>query len=76
MDQFGRFQGVELKLLRIRAGLRQYRVAQELSVPPTTLCDWENGRKPVPPRQGQRILAAIARLSLRTGFEGGHDGHA
>jgi transcriptional regulator with XRE-family HTH domain len=73
MDQFGRFQGVELKLLRIRAGLRQYRVAQELGIPPSILCDFENGRKPIPPRQGQRILAAIDQLSL-TGIKGEHDG--
>jgi transcriptional regulator with XRE-family HTH domain len=69
MDQFEKFQGIDLKLRRIRAGLRQYRVAQELSIPPSTLCDYENGRKPVPPRQGQRILAAINHLSVRGGTE-------
>lgn len=63
MDQFERFDGMELKLRRIRAGLRQYRVAQDLGIPPSTLCDYESGRKPVPVHQGQRILAAIARLS-------------
>jgi transcriptional regulator with XRE-family HTH domain len=76
MDQFGRFDGMELKLLRVRAGLRQYRVAQELGIPPSTLCDYESGRKPVPPRQGQRILQAIDRLSLSGGLDGGLDGSA
>jgi transcriptional regulator with XRE-family HTH domain len=76
MDQFGRFQGIELKLLRIRAGLRQYRVAQELGIPPSTLCDYENGRKPIPPRQGQHILDAISRLSLTGGQEWASDGCA
>jgi transcriptional regulator with XRE-family HTH domain len=76
MDHFGRFEGMELKLSRIRAGLRQYRVAQELGIPPATLCDYENGRKPIPPRQGQRILEAIDRLSLSSGLERGHDGGA
>jgi transcriptional regulator with XRE-family HTH domain len=74
MDQFGRFDGMELKLLRVRAGLRQYRVAQELGIPPSTLCDYENGRIPIPSRQGQRILQAIDRLSLTGGLERGHDG--
>jgi transcriptional regulator with XRE-family HTH domain len=74
MDQFGRFDGMELKLLRVRAGLRQYRVAQELGIPPSTLCDYENGRVPIPSRQGQRILQAIDRLSLTGGLERGHDG--
>jgi putative transcriptional regulator len=73
MDQFGRFDGMALKLLRVRAGLRQYRVAQELGIPPSTLCDYENGRKPIPSRQGQRILKAIDRLSLSSGLEGGRD---
>ena len=76
MDHYRHIQPMELKLSRIRAGLRQYRVAQELGISPSVLCAYENGQKLVPPRQGQRILAAIARLSLRTGFEGGHDGHA
>jgi transcriptional regulator with XRE-family HTH domain len=63
VDQFGRFDGMALKLLRVRAGLRQYRVAQALGIPPSTLCDYENGRKPVPPRQGWRILEAIDLLT-------------
>ena len=76
MDQFGRFDGMELKLLRVRAGLRQYRVAQELGIPPSTLCDYENGRKPVPARQGRCILDAINRLSLGGGLEEGRGGNA
>ena len=76
MDQFGRFDGMQLKLLRVRAGLRQYRVAQELGMPPSTLSDYENGRKPIPPRQGQRILEAIDHLSLAGGLGGDCDGSA
>jgi DNA-binding transcriptional regulator YiaG len=67
MDDHRRYEGIDLKLLRIRAGLRQYRVAQELGIPPSLLCDWENGRRPVPSRQGQRILSAIDRLALMPG---------
>ena len=75
MDQFGRFDGMELKLARVRANLRQYVVAQALGIPPSTLCDYENGRKVIPSRQGQRILEVIDRLSL-TGLDGGCDGRA
>ncbi len=63
MDHTGRFRGIELKLLRIRAGVRQYRVAQELGIPPSILCDWENERRPIPPHQAPRILAAIDHLA-------------
>jgi len=71
---FGRLNGMDLKLRRVRAGLRQCRVAQELGIPPSTLCDYENGRKPVSSRQGQRILEAIDRLSLAGGIDGGSNG--
>jgi DNA-binding XRE family transcriptional regulator len=56
-------RGQDLKIRRIRAGIRQYRIAQELGIAPTTMNDWENERKPIPPRQCARIIAAIERLS-------------
>jgi len=56
--------GLDLKLRRIRARIRQYRLAQELGIPPTTLCDWENGRRPIPARQQARILEILDRLAL------------
>jgi predicted transcriptional regulator len=62
---------MELRLLRIRAELRQYRVAQELGIPPSVLSDYENERRPVPAHQRERILAAIERLSLAGGLERG-----
>jgi len=69
------FTGIELKILRIRAGVRQYRVAQALGIPPTTLCEWENGRAPMPPGQAGRVDRAIRRLA--TGDrQGGGDAHA
>ena len=64
MEAPDQIRGIELKLLRIRAGVRQYRVAQELGVPPSILCEWENERRPIPPHQGPRILAAIDRLAM------------
>ncbi len=55
--------GIELKLRRVRAGVRQYQVARELGIPASMLCEWENGRKPVPPRRVAEITAAIDRLA-------------
>ncbi len=63
--------GIELKLRRIRAGVRQYQVARELGIPPSMLCDWENGRKPVPPRRVAEITAAIDRLGGACAGEAG-----
>jgi transcriptional regulator with XRE-family HTH domain len=65
-------RGMQLKLLRVRAGVRQYRVAQELGIPASTLCDWENGRRPLSARAAVRIEQAIERLAPG-GIGGGHD---
>jgi transcriptional regulator with XRE-family HTH domain len=64
---------MDLKLLRVRAGLRQYRVAQELGIPPTILCEWENERRPIPAAQVSRVLEAIDRLAMSGALESGID---
>ncbi len=56
MDQFGRFDGMELKLLRVRAGLRQYRVAQELGIPPRRCATTRTGGKPSPSGRASAFL--------------------
>ncbi len=66
--------GMRLKLLRVRAGVRQYRVAQELGIPPSVLCDWEAGRRPLATGAAARIEAAIERLA--PGGIGGGNGTA
>jgi transcriptional regulator with XRE-family HTH domain len=63
MDGLGCRDGMRLKLLRVRAGVRQYKVAQALGIPPSVLCDWEAGRRPLPPGMGDRVEAAIGRLA-------------
>lgn len=72
MDGLGCRGGLRLKLLRVRAGVRQYRVAQELGIPPSVLCDWEAGRRPLPAGMEERVEDAIARLA--PGGIGGGDG--
>jgi DNA-binding transcriptional regulator YiaG len=71
VDDLGRCDGLRLKLRRVQAGLRQTQLARELGIPVTLLGEWEDGHRPVPPRQGQELLAAIDRLSLGLVHEGG-----
>ena len=37
--------GIEIKIARIRAGLRQYEVAARVGMPPSRLCEIECGRR-------------------------------
>ncbi len=53
MDQYG------LLLLRLKAGLKQYELAQLLGVPATIICDLERGRRPITPEVEKRIKRAI-----------------
>ena len=72
MDGNGCRDGMRLKLLRVRAGVRQYKVAQVLGIPPTVLCDGVAGRRPLPAGAAGRVEAAIGRLA--PGGIGGGDG--
>ena len=65
--------GLELKLERTRLGLRQYRLAQRLGLPPTTIWLIESGRRPVGPEDARRILAAMRELARQEG-KGAADG--
>lgn len=47
-EKTGKNMGLELKLLRIRLGLKQYYVASKLGVAPNRLCEMELGRRPIP----------------------------
>ncbi|MBA7706241.1 hypothetical protein ES703_115092 [subsurface metagenome] len=53
MDKF------DLVLLRLRAGLKQYELAQLLGVPATSVCDLERGRRAITPELEKRIKQAI-----------------
>jgi len=58
-------KGLELKITRIKAGLRQYEVAAKVGIPATKLCEIEAGRRKPSDELLQRILKAI---------KGNHDG--
>lgn len=59
MDKF------ELILMRLRAGLKQYQLAQLLGVPATIICDLERGRRPITPEVKKRIKEAINKVPNR-----------
>lgn len=58
-------EGVEIKILRIKAGLRQYEVAASVGILPNRLSEIEAGRRRPSPELLQRILQVI---------KGNHDG--
>lgn len=60
-------KGIELKISRIKAGLRQYEVAAKVGIPATKLCEIETGRRKPSDELLERILQAI---------KGNHDGQA
>ena len=54
MDRF------DVVMLRLKAGLRQYELAQFLGISQTFLCDVERGRRPVTKRLEEALEAALA----------------
>lgn len=52
-------QGLELKIARLRAGLKQYELAAKVGIASTQLCEIEAGRREVSPELLVRILGVI-----------------
>lgn len=52
-------QGLELKIARLRAGLKQYEMAAKVGIASTQLCEIETGRREVSPELLERILGVI-----------------
>ncbi|MFP6900905.1 MAG: helix-turn-helix transcriptional regulator, partial [Opitutales bacterium] len=50
----------DVVMLRLKAGLRQYELAQFLGISQTFLCDVERGRRPVTKRLEEALEAALA----------------
>ena len=55
----------DLILLRLKAELKQYELAQLLGVPATIVCDLERGRRPITPEIERRIREAINKAKNR-----------
>lgn len=58
--------GTDIKVERVRLGLRQYIVAARLGVPQTTLCAIENGRRPVTHEEAISIREKLRELASQT----------
>lgn len=56
--------GIELKIARIRMGLKQYELAAKIGIAQTQLCEIEAGRRKPSPELLERILQVV---------KGGHD---
>ena len=52
-------EGIEIKIARIRAGLRQYDVAQSVGILPNRLSEIEAGRRRPSPELLKRIFQVI-----------------
>ena len=52
-------EGVEIKVARIRAGLRQYEVAMSVGILPSRLSEIEAGRRKPSEELAKRIFQAI-----------------
>ena len=50
--------GLDVVICRRRAGLKQYELAQRLSMSPTILCDLEHDRRELTPELAERVLDA------------------
>jgi DNA-binding transcriptional regulator YiaG len=64
MEDHGRMAGIQLKLVRVRAGIRPTQLARALGIAPALLSDWEDGRRSISPQQRQRVLAVLDQLTL------------
>jgi DNA-binding XRE family transcriptional regulator len=63
----------ELKIQRVRLGIPQYRLAAAIGVPQTTVCAWENGRRPMTVEQERLALEALRSLALASRPKGESD---
>lgn len=54
-------KGLELKIARLRVGLKQYELAAKVGIAPTQLCEIETGRRDVRAELLERILRVISR---------------
>jgi transcriptional regulator with XRE-family HTH domain len=61
--------GLDIKIARIRAGLRQYKVAAALGITQTVLSQIENEQRNVSQEQLEQITRAIRVLAARSESE-------
>jgi len=59
LNESGHPVGLDIKIARIRAGLRQYQVAMSVGISPARLSEIEAGRRRPSPELLERILAVV-----------------
>ena len=52
-------KGLDLKIMRLKAGLRQYDVAARLGIPPNRLSEMESGRREPSPELLERLVEIL-----------------
>ena len=56
---FSKVKGLDIKIMRLKAGLRQYDVAARVGTAPNRLSEIESGRREPSPELLRRILQVI-----------------
>ena len=59
LNESGHAVGLDVKIARVRAGLRQYQVAMSVGISPARLSEVEAGRRRPSPELLERILAVV-----------------
>jgi len=59
-------QGIDLKILRLKAGLMQYKLAAELDIPQSRLSQLETGKIRFDERLQQKVLDGIKQLTEKS----------
>ena len=59
-------EGIEVKLARIRAGLKQYQLAAKVGITPVQLCRFELGRIRLPPGVLEKIRQGLDEAQSKT----------
>lgn len=58
-----KFEGLAIKIARLRSGMRQYELATKLGIPQGRLSEMESGRREIPPEILQQIDEILGGIS-------------
>ena len=59
--------GIDIKVARIRTGIKQYELAGSLGIPQSTLCEIECEKKPLEPQLLGKILRILSKENVLEG---------
>ena len=58
-------RGLDIKIERIKAGIKQYELAASLGIPQSTLCEIESDRRSPQPHLLRRIKKTLERARIK-----------